>query len=225
MIKKIFVAMACVIAFAHCSTSKISIRKEALLQVKTIAVMPFTSTVADGKATRESTETFRGAMVASGFKVVEREKIDKILKEKELAQTGLIENKVLEAGSFLGAEATMLGEVTAHEVHSEVVEHEMPAEGPGKYDPTLDKGKGVYVKREGKWFKKDKRDTYQFQVVVRLISNLDSQTILTVQNEYPVRTFTTDSGSLSPANLDQFRAQVLVQMAKDIEKAIAEARK
>jgi hypothetical protein len=225
MMKKIIVAMACIIAFSHCSTSKISIRKEALVQVKTIAVMPFTSTVADGKATRESTETFRGAMVASGFKVVEREKIDKILKEKELAQTGLIENKVLEAGSFLGAEATMLGEVTAHEVKTETLEHEMPAEGPGKYDPKLDKGNGVFLKRGDKWFKKDKQDTYQFQVVVRLISNVDSQTILTVQNEYPVRTYTADSGGMRPANLDQFRAQILVQMAKDIEKAIAEARK
>lgn len=208
-----------------CSTSKISIRKEALLQIKTIAVMPFTSTVADAKANRESTETFRGAMVASGFKVVEREKIDKILKEKELAQTGLVENKVLETGSLLGAEATMLGEITAHEFKTETVEHELSTEGPGKYDPKLDRGDGTFVKRGDKWFKKDKRDTYQFQVVVRLISNLDSQTILTVQNEYPVRTFSVDSGGIRPANLDQFRAQVLAQMAKDIEKAISEARK
>ena len=225
MIKKIFVAMACVIAFAHCSTSKISIRKEALLQVKTIAVMPFTSTVADGKATRESTETFRGAMVASGFKVVEREKIDRILKEKELAQTGLIENKVLEAGSFLGAEATMLGEVIAHDLKSEVVEHELPAEGPNAYDLKLDKRNGTFFKRGDKWFKKERHDTYQFQLVVRLISNIDSQTILTVQNEYPVRTLTDDSISMGPATLDRYRAQVLAQMAKDIEKAIAEARK
>ena len=61
--------------------------------------------------------------------------------------------------------------------------------------------------------------------MVRLISNIDSQTILTVQNEYPVRTLTDDSISMGPANLDRYRAQVLAQMAKDIEKAIAEARK
>ncbi len=225
MIKKIFVAMACVIAFAQCSTSKISIRKEALKDVKTVAVMPFVSSVADSKASRESTEMFRGAMVSAGFKVVEREKIDKILKEKELAQTGLVENKALETGAFLGAEATMLGEIVAHEMKSETFEHELSTDGPGKYDPKLDKGDGVFIKRGDKWFKKDKRDTFQFQVVVRLISNVDSQTILTLQNEYPVRTFTADSGGLRPANLDQFRSQVLAQMAKDIEKAIAEARK
>ncbi len=225
MHNKRFLILASVIAMASCSTSKISIRKEALLQVKTIAVMPFTSTVADAKATRESTETFRGAMVASGFKVLEREKIDKVLKEKELAQTGIIENKLLETGTLLGAEATLLGEVTAHELKSETVEHELSTEGPGAYDPKLDKGNGVFIKRGDKWFKKDKRDTFQFQVVVRLVSNIDSQTILTVQNEYPVRTFSVDSGGIRPANLDQFRAQVLAQMAKDIEKAISEARK
>ena len=93
----------------------------------------------------------------------------------------------------------------------------------------LDKGDGVFSQREvrpgeKRWYKKDKRDTFQFQIVVRLISNVDGQTVLTLQNEYPVRTYTADSGSLRPANLDQFRAQVLAQMAKDIEKALKEAR-
>jgi hypothetical protein len=217
-------ALAAMLLTAACSTSKISIRKDALRQMQTIAVMPFSSTVADAKVTRESTEIFRGAMLASGFKVLEREKIDKILKEKELAQTGLIENKALEAGQLLGAEGTMLGEITAHETHSETVETELPEEGPGKYNPKNDKGDGTYFRRGTKWFKKDKRDTFQFQIVVRLISNIDSQTVLTVQNEYPVHTFSSDSGELRPANLDQFRAQVLAQMSKDIEKAIREAR-
>lgn len=212
------------VLLSACATSKISVRKEAIRTLKTIAVAPFASAVADSKVTRECTETFRSAMVASGFKVVEREKLDKILKEKELAQTGLVENKAIEAGTFLGAEATMLGEITAHEVKSETVETELPAEGPGKYDAALNKGDGTYLQRGGKWFKKDKRDTYQFQIVVRLISNSGSDTILTLQNEYPVRTFGAESGGLRPANLDQFRAQVLAQMAKDLEKAIKEAK-
>lgn len=224
MRKNIYMVLATVIIVANCSTSKISIRKEALKDLKTVAVMPFSSSVADTKASRESTEMFRGAMIAAGFKVVEREKIDKILKEKELAQTGLVENKALEAGAFLGAEATMLGEIVAHEMKSETSEHELSSEGPGKYDPKLDKGDGVFIKRGDKWFKKDKRDTFQFQVVVRLISNIDSQTILTVQNEYPVQTYTSDSGGIRPANLDQFRSRVLAQMAKDLDKAIKEAR-
>ncbi len=209
---------------AACSTSKISIRKDALRQMQTIAVIPFTSTVADAKVTRECTEIFRSAMVASGFKVLEREKIDKILKEKELAQTGLIENKALEAGQLLGAEGTMLGEITAHEKSSQTIETELPEEGPGKYDPKIDRGDGTYFRREGKWFKKDIRDTYHFQIVVRLVSNLDSQTVLTVQNEYPVWTFSSEAGDMKPANLDQYRAYVLARMAKDLEKAVREAR-
>lgn len=192
--------------------------------MQTIAVMPFTSAVADAKVTRECTEIFRSAMLASGFRVLEREKIDKILKEKELAQTGLIGNKALEAGQLLGAEGTMLGEITAHEMHSETIEVELPEEGPGKYNAKNDKGDGTYFRRGTKWFKKDKRDTFQFQVVVRLISNIDSQTVMTVQNEYPVQAFSGESGVMRPANLDQFRAQVLAQMSRDIEKAIREAK-
>ncbi len=228
--RKIILPGVCVAVFlAACSTSKISIRKDAIKQMKTIAVMPFTSAVADAKVTRECTELFRGSMLTGGFQVVEREKIDKILKEKELAQSGLVDNKALEAGQFLGAQGTMLGEITAHEVKSDTMESELPVDGPGKYDPRLDKGDGVFFQREIKpgekrWYKRDKRDTFQFQLVVRLISNVDGQTVLTLQNEYPVRTYTADSGSLRPANLDQFRAQVLAQMGKDIEKALKEAR-
>ena len=206
-----------------CSTSKISLRKDAVKQLRTVAVMPFTSPVAGEKVTRECTEMFRAGLVAAGIQVVEREKIDKLLKEKALAQSGLVDNKAIEAGQFLGAEGTMVGEITAHELKSETVESALPSEGPGKYDAKLDKGDGTYFQREKKWFKKDKRDTFQFQIVVRLISNIDSQTILTVQNEYPVRTFTAEN-SLRPANLDQFRAEVLAQMGKDLEKALKEAR-
>ncbi|MBN8220031.1 MAG: hypothetical protein J0L53_03855 [Spirochaetes bacterium] len=229
MHKKLFAAVGILTLFAACSTSKISIRKDALREMKSVAVMPFTSTVADAKVTRECTELFRGSMLSGGFQVVEREKIDKILKEKELAQSGLVDNKAIEAGQFLGAQGTMLGEITAHEVKSDTIEAELPLDGPGKYDPRLDKGDGVFSQREvrpgeKRWYKKDKRDTFQFQIVVRLISNVDGQTVLTLQNEYPVRTYTADSGSLRPANLDQFRAQVLAQMAKDIEKALKEAR-
>lgn len=229
MHKKLFAAVGILTLFAACSTSKISIRKDVLREMKSVAVMPFTSTVADAKVTRECTELFRGSMLSGGFQVVEREKIDKILKEKELAQSGLVDNKAIEAGQFLGAQGTMLGEITAHEVKSDTIESELPLDGPGKYDPRLDKGDGVFSQREvrpgeKRWYKKDKRDTFQFQIVVRLISNVDGQTVLTLQNEYPVRTYTADSGSLRPANLDQFRAQVLAQMAKDIEKALKEAR-
>jgi hypothetical protein len=212
-----------VAGLAACSTSKISLRKDAVKQLRTVAVMPFTSNVAGEKVTRECSEMFRAGVLASGIQVVEREKIDKLLKEKALAQSGLVDNKAIEAGQFLGAEGTMLGEITAHEMKSETLESELPPEGPGKYDAKLDKGDGTYFQRNKKWFKKDKRDTFQFQIVVRLISNVDSQTILTVQNEYPVRTYTSDN-SLRPANLDQFRAEVLAQMAKDIEKALKEAR-
>jgi curli biogenesis system outer membrane secretion channel CsgG len=200
-----------------CSTSKISIRKDAIKQIKTIAVMPFKSSVADAKVTRESGEAFKGALINAGFQVVEREKLNKVLKEKELAQSGLVENKAIEAGQFLGAEAIMLGEITAHEMTTDEVTVEDTSPQPPL--PT-----GTSPLDRPKRYKKERRDTYQFQIVVRVVSNSDAQTVLTLQNEYPVRSYTASQGSLNPANIDQFRSQVLTQMGKDLEKAIKEAR-
>lgn len=224
MRNNLFFLPAMALVLFSCSTSKISIRKEAVKQLKTVAIMPFTSAVASEKVTRESSEMFRSGLIAAGIQVVEREKIDKLLKEKALAQTGLIDNKAIEAGQFLGAEGTMLGEITAHELKSHEATIELPDDGPHKYDARNDRGDGTYFQRNKKWFKKEKTDTFEFQIVVRLISNIDSQTILTLQNEYPVRTYTSADGNLRPVNLDQFRAQVLAQMSKDIEKALREAR-
>jgi hypothetical protein len=214
---KIFFAVTVAGLAMSCSTSKISIRKDAIKQLKTIAVMPFKSSIADAKVTRECTESFKSSMLTAGFQVVEREKINKILKEKELAQSGLVDNKAIEAGQFLGAEATMLGEITAHEMTSDeiTVEDTSPQPPPPA---------GVSPYDRPKRYKKEKRDTFQFQIVVRMISNIDAQTILTLQNEYPVRTYTASQGGLNPANLDQFRSQVLNQMGKDLEKAVKEAR-
>lgn len=207
-----------------CSTSKISIRKDELKKLQTVAIVPFSSAVANAKVTRESSELFRGTFVASGLKVVEREKLDKVLKEKELVQTGLVENKAIEAGSFLGAEATLFGEITSHEMKSETREVELPSEGLGSYDPLLNRGDASYFQKSGKWFRKEKIDTFYFQIVLRMVSNIDSQTILTLQNEYPVKTFDQSNSQFRPADLDQFRSQVLAQMSKDLEKAIREAR-
>ena len=223
MRNNLFFLPAMALVLFSCSTSKISIRKEAVKQLKTVAIMPFTSAVASEKVTRESSEMFRSGLIAAGIQVVEREKIDKLLKEKALAQSGLVDNKAIEAGQFLGAEGTMLGEIIAHDVKSEEYTVEVVDNTPLSPPPTGSTGNSDLQKRPKK-FKKEKRDTYQFQIVVRLISNIDSQTILTLQNEYPVRSFTTADGNLRPANLDQFRAQVLAQMGKDLEKAIREAR-
>lgn len=221
MRKKNFAGLGVIVLFAACSTSKISIRKDALRNIKTVAVIPFTSPVADAKVTRDCTEAFKGSMITAGFKVVEREKLDKILKEKELAQSGLVENKAIEAGQFLGAEGTLFGEITAHEMKSDEITVEDNSPQPPQPTGTSPM---VSPLDRPKRYKKEKRDTYTFQIVVRLVSNVDSQTVLTLQNEYPVRSYGSETAGMRPANIDQFRAQVLSQMGKDIEKAIKEAR-
>ncbi len=207
-----------------CSTSKISIRKEELKKIKTVAVMPFTSTVADAKVTREATEVFRASLVEAGFSVVEREKLEKILKEKELAQTGLIENKALETSQFLGAQATLLGEVTGYSL--KVEDYMRTVTEPGAYPVNPKTGQADTTQPRLSTTKQvpDKRKTFEFQVMVRLVSNVDGTTIFTVQNEYPVQTYTADTPGIHPSSLDEFRAAILARMATDLEKALKDAR-
>ncbi|MBV6492654.1 MAG: hypothetical protein LDLANPLL_00651 [Turneriella sp.] len=218
--RKLTLPIVVIASFAvlACSTSKIAIRKEALLKIKTIAIIPFTSTVADERVTRDSAETFRSSLLASGFQIVEREKLAKILKEKELAQTGLVDSKAIEASQLLGADATLLGEITSYQMKSEeVTVDDTPTPQP---NASANNPQNPHAHHK----KKVRRDTFEFQISVRLVSNVDGQTILTLQNEYPVYTFDESSGVMRPPNLEAYRVQVLSLMGKDLEKAIREAR-
>ncbi|MBS0618938.1 MAG: hypothetical protein JSR44_12165 [Spirochaetes bacterium] len=213
-----------ILCCASCSTSKISIRKSALLQVQSVAVMPFTSTIADANVRRDTTQNFSSALIDSGLSVVEREKLDKLLKEKALAQSGLVDNKALETSQFLGAQATLFGEITAYSRKSEEYLRTVQAIttfGPGTPTGVMSVGNPHVTPTEQV---PDTRETYEFQVVIRLVSNIDGQTILTAQNEYPVQVFTADTAGTKPANLDEYRSWVLSQMASDLTKAIKDAR-
>lgn len=224
LMRKYFFFALLVPLVVACSTSKISIRKEELKKIKTVAVMPFTSTVVDTKVTREATEVFRASLVEAGFAVVEREKLEKILKEKELAQTGLIENKALETSQFLGAQATLLGEVTGYSL--KVEDYMRTVTEPGAYPVNPKTGQADTTQPRLSTTKQvpDKRKTFEFQVMVRLVSNVDGTTIFTVQNEYPVQTYTADTPGIHPSSLDEFRAAILARMATDLEKALKDAR-
>jgi TolB-like protein len=59
-------------------------------------------------------ETFTSALVNSqGFKIIEREQLDKVVKEMEMNQTGFIETTdAVEIGKILHADAIITGSVT-----------------------------------------------------------------------------------------------------------------
>lgn len=68
-----------------------------------------------GKVSIKPSDMLTTALVRSGrFTVIEREKIDQIIKEQKLGLTGLVDpNTAAEVGKLLGAEAVIFGSITS----------------------------------------------------------------------------------------------------------------
>jgi len=116
------IAALAIIAIS-CSTAKISVNKAELVKVKSIAVVDFEtepgipSVIAD-----ECEEAFRGHFVEVGKNVVERSKLNAILKEIERSQSGIVENSE-EIGRLSGAQALFMGTVTRNSEEVRVVDY------------------------------------------------------------------------------------------------------
>src|SRR5436190_1983902 len=110
---KIIITLLSYLLFMSCATSKIAVKKDQLAAIKNIATLPFTTenSIPDSIA-REASEIFAPALSDSGFNLVERQAIDKILKEKSLSLAGITSDQSMEIGQLLSAQALLLGNVT-----------------------------------------------------------------------------------------------------------------
>lgn len=186
-----------------CSTAKISVNMDEFAKVKSIAIVDFDAVggiprvVAD-----ECTEAFRGHFVELGKDVVERAKINAILKEVERSQSGIVAHSG-EIGRLTGAQALLMGEVTRNAEEVRTVDYIEYVKNP-------DTKETVKVK------KTKKMKFFTFQVQVRLVSTLSGSTIMTVKNERPERSYEmTDSMTLT-----RCREYILDQMGKDMVKTL-----
>jgi hypothetical protein len=203
-----------------CSTSEISVRKDAIRTIKTVAVLPFTveGDISE-KAAKESMEAFKSHMLKAGFALVERQAIDKILKEKELSMSGLTADRSMELGTLLSADGLLEGRITRY--GSETIKDDIALSeyGPDAYKPENDSHDGTYFQKDGAWYRKTTLNVFTFQIFVRLISAKDGQIVLTLQNSMPTRRYEV-SDSMSPKSMEDFSNMVLQQMGKDLKKAI-----
>lgn len=201
----IAVAMAAAFAVTQCSTSTIAINKTELKNVKTVAIMKFDAAtgISPGVA-KECEESFRGNFINAGFNVVERDKLNSIMKEVEMSQTGLTV-KSIELGKMLGAEALLFGEVTKNFSEVRLVNYNEYVK-----NPTTGKMVAVEKTKNMKFF--------TFQIHIRLISALTGNTILTLKNTYPEK----DYEMTSTTTLEKFRESILSQMGDDLKDAIEE---
>jgi hypothetical protein len=190
-------------ASVSCSTSKISLNRAEMAKVSTVAIMEFDVTRRIPRTIAiECEEAFRGHLIEIGKNVVERAKMESILKEVERSQAGLVKN-TSEFGKLAGADALLYGTVTENYEEVKPVEYFEYVKRPGSKE--TEKVKKIKMKR-----------FYYFQVQVRLVSTASGATVLTLKNEYPERSYEiTDSTTLS-----RFRENVLGQMGKDLKKAV-----
>jgi hypothetical protein len=197
-------AMLAVIA-ASCSTAKISVNKAEFARVKSIAVVDFDAASGIPRViANECEEAFRGHFVDVGKNVVERAKLNAILREVERSQSGVVENSE-QIGRLTGAQALLMGTVTRNGEETRMVDY-------------IDYVKNPVTKETEKIKKTKKMKFFTFQVQARLVSTMNGATILTIKNERPERSYEmTDSMTLT-----RFREYILDQMGKDMIKALKE---
>ena len=177
-----------------CATSDIAVDRVAMKSIQTVAIAPFTSAV-DLKKTilTEAEGNFRSALVKLKYKVVEREKLSAILKEKEFAMTGVTSENARAIGTLLGADAILTGEVLSYDESSREVE-------------------------DFQTKKIEVRTFYKFQIIVRLIDVSTGSIILTVKNAVPEVMQSKELSGYS--SLDSYRSLVLNNMEDELVDAM-----
>lgn len=186
---------------AGCSTSQISVDKKEIKKIDTIAIMTFESSEGvDKKVAKECEESFKGHFIKIKKKVVERDKLNAIVKEIEKSQTGLVKNPI-EIGKLSGAEALLFGDVTENKEDVRLVKY------------------SEYNKKTKKSVEKEKKmKFFTFQINVRLVSTTTGNIILTLKNKYPENSYEmTDSTTLI-----RYRERILQQMGEDLKDVLKE---
>jgi curli biogenesis system outer membrane secretion channel CsgG len=190
-----------IFTFTACSTSQISVNKKAMKAIDKIAIMKFdTPAGIKKKIAKECEESFKGHFLNINKKVVERDKLDAILKEIEKTQTGAFSNTI-EIGKLSGAQALLFGEVTEYKEEVRRVKY-------NEYDKKTKKN----IEKE-----KDKK-FFTFQLNVRLVSATTGDVILTLKNKYPESSHEMTSTTTMTSN----RERILNQMGEDLKEVLKE---
>jgi len=177
-----------------CATADIAVDREAMKSIKTVAIAPFTANLDLNKGILTGAEgNFRSALLKLKYQVVERERINALLKEKELAMTGVTTENAKSIGAMLGADAILIGEILTYEESRREVEDFQT--------------KKVSV-----------RTFYKFQIIVRLVDVSTGAVILTIKNASPE--VMQDKALMGFSSLDSYRNLVLNDMEGELVDAM-----
>jgi hypothetical protein len=198
-----------------CTTmSDISADREAVKSIKTVAIAPFTSAVkvrtvksiftkdrTSPPVTREilseAEENFKSVFVKLNYKIIEKQKLDILQKDKESAMIGITVENTKRIGELIGADAILFGEITEYD------EIEGNANIPQN---------GLIPRRGHE--SDDTINTYKFRIIIRLVSTSDGTILLTEKNNYSeARQIKDDPGTDSLAS---YRRYILIKMQNDL---------
>ncbi len=158
--------------FTCCATSRIEIDSPAIVNVRSIAIAPFTSAAGlDVNILHVAMEYFRQAFTLCGFSVVEQHGIDELMAKTGFTSSGITSDRAIEAGRALGADAVLVGRITQHQEETRIVSKQWN----GRFGMLpLDKDD----KTVWKTFLK-------FSITVELVSVTDGRVIIKITNRYP----------------------------------------
>jgi curli biogenesis system outer membrane secretion channel CsgG len=198
---KIIIVLIPLLAIS-CAASNVSVNREALKSAKTVAIIPFTSSIQLKKEiTAEAEESFRTAFIRLNYRVAEKEKLNQILKNSELTSPDLTGESIKKIGLLSGSDAVLTGEIISHgEVRREVRRHIF--------------GSFVFHEDHGET---ETKTYFKFQIVVKLINASDGSVILTVKNRFPEA----EQDEYLPAykSLDSYRSHILDKMKDELIQA------
>ena len=196
--------------FSGCASADISLNREEVKSVKTVLIVPFTSGMNLKKEIyNESEDTFRRALVKLNYKVIDRDKLDSMLKDKEYITTGLTPENIKKIAKRLGADSVLTGEIAEHREYVEVK----------RYHNSLIIGKYFLNSNHRDDDTKDITH-FKFRIIVKLANAEDGSEIFTIKNRYDDYDAETFDDTPLYISFDTYRKGVLDKLAEELVKAV-----
>ncbi len=186
-----------------CATSEITLNRQAIKNVKSVAVVPFTSTMKlDTKIMAEAEDRFRAVLSELDYNVIGQNKMDSLLQTGEFSKTGITEDNVTSAKKILNADTVLFGKITVNEEKKISVRYHRF--GMMVFDDDYDK-------TETKIF-------YRFKITLKLIKVNDGSVILTITNRYIEAEHDDDMPGY--VTLDAYRQFTLEKMGNELKETM-----
>ncbi len=190
-----------------CSTAEIIKDRDAVKNVKSVAIVPFRSAVSvKEEALIESEEKFRSALSGLNYKIVETDNPEIMQKFKEFSIDDIKADDVKDTGKRLGADAVLFGEITlCDQFQYNRAFHHAHRFGGLRSHRTEDMPPLISLR---------------FRIIVKLADASDGRVVLTIKNRYGGGWYDPEQRGFD--SLDAYRRYVLKKMTDELTASLKE---